>query len=162
MLGVVVNLSHKGHAYVRGEDRKSYLALSSNMAEDDAGRRYFILNEEIEFEPMPNKRNPGRLLAAHIRPIFREPVNLEEYRELVTLFRWTGESGSAKRPDTPNDELSVHVSAIVTEGVETLRDGARLWTRVGKPNKPGQRWRAVDAEVCVEEVAEDAQQSTAA
>jgi hypothetical protein len=162
--GFVDKVSERGHAFVVDQCGQSHLALSSDVQEDSAGRRFLIEGEEVDFVPMTNPRNPHKPLATQIIPRHREPVDLKTHYELVVLLSWANGKGAAKRPNTKGkDQLWVELQNIVSTGEETLRVGSQLWTRVGKPLKPGQRWRAVDAEICIEEeVAADVQQNTTA
>jgi hypothetical protein len=157
--GYIDKISPQGHAYIIAIDGQSYLALSSHMKEDGAGRRYFVKGEEVDFEPIENPRNPSRMLAGHI-VAQREPINLADHHELVTLISWDGEKGSAQRQGTI-DRLWVEVANIVTEGIENLRVGSQLWCRVCRPYKQGQRWRGIEIEICLEESANEQQNSAA-
>jgi hypothetical protein len=152
LYGSVVCVNPKGHAFIR-DGETLYLALTSNVAEDEVGRRYFILNEECTFEYMANHKNPhGKPLAINIVPLNREPVDVKSHAELCTLTEWDGQKGSARRLGTVNDQLWIRASEILTEGIETLRVGSQLWCKVSKPAKSGQRWLGREIEICMESV----------
>jgi hypothetical protein len=151
--GYVDKVSFKGHAYVVAADGASYLALSSNVVENEVGQRFFVEGEEVDFDPMENTRGP-RSLAINITPRNREHICRKDYRETATLISWDGTKGAARRP-IGQDQLWVEVQNISTLGVETLKPGSQIYCRVAPPLKPGQRWRALDCEIVIMETEEE-------
>lgn len=159
MYGFVARVTKRGVAYVTDQCGQSYVALHDAVQEDAVGRRHLIENEDVDFESAPNERNPYMPLAVSIVPTNREPIDVNTWRETAALTSWNGKSGRALRES--GDQLWVIAEEITSLGEETLKVGSQLYCGVAPPIRTGQSWRAVEIEICNEEVATDVQQDSA-
>ena len=128
-------------------DGSTFLAAARDIKPDNVGRSYLVPNENVSFL-IGNGRRPTAIDVTSLgRKLFeRIPA---DYHETVTLTSWNGQRGFAQRPLAGT--LYVHVDHIVTEGVEHLRKGAKLWTQIAPPPTTGKLWQAVNAEILTQD-----------
>ena len=112
---------------------------------DRYGRQFLSHTDRVLFSPM--RRPNGKFRALNVWPVNRpvcEPYNLN-WREEVTLENWSGCYGFAKREC--GNRIYVHESEIITEGLETLGPGSRLWCGVAPPADGKGSWVGFEIQI---------------
>jgi hypothetical protein len=88
MIGYIIPKSIQPQcAYVESQEG-SILVNCATVPADEAGRRYLLPGDEIEFDIMQDRQSRIKIRATNVRVRTpREPVNLKTYRELGQVQR---------------------------------------------------------------------------
>lgn len=150
---VVKHFADKLYRFIKPDDGSGDVFFHfDEVIADCLGRKLTPIGSRVEFQ-MGRKEGHDRTRAVNIRSLELEGVDSSTYRETSIIVRWfkddRGGSGLARRPD--GGTVVVSDVDVITDGVETLDVGGRIFHGVYPP-EPGQIfWRAVDIEVCLPE-----------
>lgn len=152
MTGLVIEWCNETARGIINANRQNYLALIRDIEFwDVAGRRYLVVNEEVNFDV--DKTPNGNRRAANIVPVFRpeEEIDLDNYWEHATVFSVKRDAGFLRRDggddlrfDTREaDSLNV-ADEYLAEAIEAIQPGTKVRCRIRPPN-PGEKcWGAYD------------------
>lgn len=110
--------------------RKHY-ALLPQIAENEVGAKFLVKDEPVEFELGHDPK--GRPCAVNVRPIWRDPVDTENYAGEICEVLWSNPR-FASRPLGGTVFINNNFSA----------GQMVLVTKFAPPIRPGQSWVALD------------------